>query len=333
MLAKAVPIRQNSSDDRWKFFDNCLGALDGTYIRIRVPGSDKPRYWTYKGEIAINILGVCTLDAQFSFVFPSWEGSAADGKVLRDAMSRRFGLKVPHGGSVSSHSKSQDRASKRKWTPVEDSALPSCMVDLYNLGTYRADMGTLKMDWSILYDLSKSDSCFGWDSERSMPITSDEVWNKYTKVHKEATGFRYRSFPYYQELSMTYGKDRATGKYGQMLEELLVAISVQKNQSQFGDGMQDSTNVVMRNGNTEHEDMIHNELVGKQSGETTSRRKKRKIESSSIEAFTDASKLIGRDIKEDSERLSRSIEAYSFLIQCQKLYVILFEVEGITSRR
>ncbi|KAI4380448.1 hypothetical protein MLD38_006639 [Melastoma candidum] len=266
-------------------------------------------------------------------------------------------------GSVSSHSESQDRASKRKWTPVEDSALISCMVDLYNLGTYGTDTGfrsgylfelerilvkvlvdtslkakphiesrirTLKKDWSILYDLSKFDSGFGWDSERNMPIASDEVWNEYIKVHKETTGFRYRSFPYYQEMSMIYGKDRAMGKDGQMLEELLVDISVQKNQSQFGDGMQDSTKIVMIDGNTEHEDMMHNASVGKQSGETTSRRKKRKIESSSIEAFTDAAKLVGRDIKEASERLSRSIEADSFLIQCQKLYGILSEIEGIT---
>ncbi|CAH9100456.1 unnamed protein product [Cuscuta epithymum] len=32
---------------------------------------------------------------QFIYVFPGWEGSAADGRVLRDALTRRF--RVPEG--------------------------------------------------------------------------------------------------------------------------------------------------------------------------------------------------------------------------------------------
>nr|XP_023887889.1 uncharacterized protein LOC112000017 [Quercus suber] len=34
---------------------------------------------------------------QFIYVLPSWEGSAADGRVLQNAISRRNGLRVPHG--------------------------------------------------------------------------------------------------------------------------------------------------------------------------------------------------------------------------------------------
>ncbi|MFQ6634679.1 hypothetical protein Gotur_010512, partial [Gossypium turneri] len=60
---QAEPITANSTDLRWKWFKNCLGALDGTHIKIRVPTVDKPRYQT----------------------------------VLQDAISRRNGLKVPHG--------------------------------------------------------------------------------------------------------------------------------------------------------------------------------------------------------------------------------------------
>ena len=32
---------------------------------------------------------------QFIYVLPGWEGSAADGRVLRDALLRPHGLKVP----------------------------------------------------------------------------------------------------------------------------------------------------------------------------------------------------------------------------------------------
>ncbi|MFQ6650493.1 hypothetical protein Gotur_022410, partial [Gossypium turneri] len=97
LFKKAKPITANSSNPRWKWFKNCLGALDGTHIRIRVSTIDKPRYRTRKGDIAINMLGVCTPDMQFVYVLPGWEGFVADGRVLRDAISRRHGLKVPHG--------------------------------------------------------------------------------------------------------------------------------------------------------------------------------------------------------------------------------------------
>ncbi|MFQ6663786.1 hypothetical protein Gotur_031166, partial [Gossypium turneri] len=72
-------------------------ALDGTHIKTRVPTVDKPRYRTRKGDIATNMLGVYTPNMHFVYVLPSWEGYVADGRVLRDAISRRHGLKVPHG--------------------------------------------------------------------------------------------------------------------------------------------------------------------------------------------------------------------------------------------
>ncbi|KAH0650422.1 hypothetical protein KY284_030334 [Solanum tuberosum] len=70
----------------------CLGALDGTYIPIRVPILHKPRYRTRNGEIATNVLGVCDRNLNFTYVLPGWEGSAVDGRVLRDAIVRRNGL-------------------------------------------------------------------------------------------------------------------------------------------------------------------------------------------------------------------------------------------------
>ncbi|KAJ0020702.1 hypothetical protein Pint_31654 [Pistacia integerrima] len=99
LLKKSEPIPENSTDECWRWFKNCLGALDGTYIRVHVDASDKPRYRTRKGEIATNVLGVCTPDMQFIYVLPRWEGSAVDGRVLRDAISRRNDLKVPQGTS------------------------------------------------------------------------------------------------------------------------------------------------------------------------------------------------------------------------------------------
>ncbi|KAG8500788.1 hypothetical protein CXB51_002796 [Gossypium anomalum] len=97
LFKKAKPITANSTDPRWKWFKNCLSVLDGTHIKIRVPTVDKPRYRMRKGDIVTNMLGVCTPDMQFVYDLPGWEGSIADRRVLRDAISRRHGLKVLHG--------------------------------------------------------------------------------------------------------------------------------------------------------------------------------------------------------------------------------------------
>ncbi|PPD97428.1 hypothetical protein GOBAR_DD05544 [Gossypium barbadense] len=245
LFKKAEPITANSSDTRWKWFKNCLGALDGTHIKIRVPTVDKPRYRTRKSDIATNMLGVCTPEMQFVYVLPGWEGSVADRQVLRDAISRRHGLKVSHAS----------RGTKRKWVPEEDAALVSCIVDLHNVGTFNADTGfkasylndlekmlekalpnailkarpniesrirLLKRDWSIVYDMlnGQNTSSFGWDEHRQLVVVEDAS-------HKEAGQFRHRSFPYYDQLTTIYARDRVTGKDAQTTAYVLEEINVE----------------------------------------------------------------------------------------------------------
>lgn len=81
-------------------FHGCLGALDGTYIVVTPSASDKPRYWTRKGGLATNVLGVCTRDMKFIYVLDGWEWSTSDSRILRDAINRQNGLVVPVGIKV-----------------------------------------------------------------------------------------------------------------------------------------------------------------------------------------------------------------------------------------
>ncbi|KAM3342865.1 hypothetical protein P3S68_027831 [Capsicum galapagoense] len=97
LLVNPKPILEDETKDRCKWFEGCLGALDGTYIPIRVPNQYKPRYRTRKREIATNVLGVCDRNLNFTYMLPGWEGSAADGRVLRDDIVRRNSLKIPEG--------------------------------------------------------------------------------------------------------------------------------------------------------------------------------------------------------------------------------------------
>ncbi|KAL4035776.1 hypothetical protein IC575_004483 [Cucumis melo] len=102
LIKRPVPMTNNCNDQCWKCFEvdmNCLGALDGTYIKVNIPETDRPTFRTRKGEIATNVLGMCDTKGDFVYVLVGWKGSAADSRILRDALSRENGLQVPKGVS------------------------------------------------------------------------------------------------------------------------------------------------------------------------------------------------------------------------------------------
>ncbi|XP_012441309.2 uncharacterized protein At2g29880-like [Gossypium raimondii] len=136
------------------------------------------------------------------------------------------------------------------------------MVDLHNVGTFNADTGfkagylnelekmlekaspnamlkakpniesrirLLKKDWSIVYDMlnGQNNSGFGWDEHRQLVVAEDAVWNSYLNSHKEAGQFRHRSFPYYDQLTAIYTRDRAAGKDAQTVADVIEEINAQ----------------------------------------------------------------------------------------------------------
>ncbi|KAL8506499.1 hypothetical protein ACS0TY_017405 [Phlomoides rotata] len=96
-LMQPTPVPNNSTYPRCKWFKGCLGALHGTYIDLHVSSCDKPHFRTRKGRISTNVLGICDRNMRFVYVLPGWKGSAADCRVLCDAILRPNGLKVPKG--------------------------------------------------------------------------------------------------------------------------------------------------------------------------------------------------------------------------------------------
>ena len=58
---------------------------------------NKPRYRSRKNNISTNVLGLCAPNMQFIYVLAGWEGSAANGRILRDELSRPNGFKIPRG--------------------------------------------------------------------------------------------------------------------------------------------------------------------------------------------------------------------------------------------
>ena len=75
------------------FFRNCLGAIDGSLIPVKVSPTDALAYRTRKGFTAQNVFIACSFDCTIQFSLAGWEGSAHDSTVLADAIAK--GFRVP----------------------------------------------------------------------------------------------------------------------------------------------------------------------------------------------------------------------------------------------
>ncbi|KAL8548334.1 hypothetical protein ACS0TY_007600 [Phlomoides rotata] len=171
----------------------CLGALDGTYVDVQVHTVDKPRYRIRKGQVTVNVLGVCDMNMKFVYILTGWEGSTADSRVLLDAINRPHGIRVPKVGSP-------------QWKG--GLMLKMCLTDIVN-GGWKADnsikvgfqrelekgmkkllpgtdlvanphinlkIHVWKKDYSALSNLL-SKSGIGWnDSTHTIDVFNEDVW-------------------------------------------------------------------------------------------------------------------------------------------------------------
>ncbi|XP_057771007.1 uncharacterized protein LOC130990791 [Salvia miltiorrhiza] len=160
----------SSSDDLDKIRKTgCLGALDGTYINLMVSNIDKPRYQTRKAQISTNTLAVCDRNKKFVYVLPGWEGSTTDSRILRDALQRANGLRVPKVSNACNYYLCNNgyanskgflapykriRYHLKKWRP--NATRPQNAMELFNLRHSKAcnvierAFRIMKMRWGIL---------------------------------------------------------------------------------------------------------------------------------------------------------------------------------------
>ncbi|CAL5391579.1 unnamed protein product [Camellia sinensis] len=220
LLKKPEPIADNCTDDRWSY---------GTYVKVLAPAIDKPRYRTRKGEIATNVLGVCSQDMQFIYVLLGWEGSASDS---RDAKG------MDDTGTTSSHKKGKPR---RSWNHREELFLITTMKDVtasnprwkfdnnqFRTGFYNecekkilstfpgtdlratphidSKIKLWRKQYNILQDMLKI-SGFGWDDEQKMVLVDSDD-----------------PFPFYEDWLLLFGKDRATGELAKDLADAVTAM-------------------------------------------------------------------------------------------------------------
>ncbi|MFQ6642820.1 hypothetical protein Gotur_018258 [Gossypium turneri] len=287
------------------------------------------------------------------------------------------------GVSESNVSSQASKGTKRKWVPEEDAALVSCMVDLHNIGTFNADMGfkagylnelekilekslpnamlkakpniesrirLLKRDWSIVYDIlnGQNNSGFGWDEHRQLVVAEDAIWNSYLNSHKEAGQFRHRSFPYYNQLTAIYARDRATGKDAQTAADVIEEINAQTAADEPTTDINEERNEFYdceADVSLDDMDVSAMELQpGRNQGGSSSSKKKKKNSDASdniSSSFNEATTLLAENMRAIGDQISRSIASdvvvqqkpEEFQIIQEKatnLYPTLCEIEGLT---
>ena len=90
-----IPTAITSNPKFYNFFNNCIGAFDGTHIAAKVPNGEASAFRNHKGTLSQNVFAACELDnLLFSYVLAGWEGSAHDGAVLEAAFDTGFSVPV-----------------------------------------------------------------------------------------------------------------------------------------------------------------------------------------------------------------------------------------------
>ncbi|XP_031498540.1 uncharacterized protein LOC116263089 isoform X2 [Nymphaea colorata] len=81
-----VPTKIRRSKRFNPYFQDCLGAIDGTHVPAWVAASEQARFRNRKGFISQNVMAVVGFDSRFHYVLAGWEGSATDSRVLYNAL-------------------------------------------------------------------------------------------------------------------------------------------------------------------------------------------------------------------------------------------------------
>ncbi|TYK05796.1 retrotransposon protein [Cucumis melo var. makuwa] len=157
LIKRPVPVTNNCKDQRWQCFENCLGALDGTYIKVNVPATDRPTFRTRKGEIATNYVNL----KPYPETCLDEGGGGHSCGVFNE-------VGVNGGGN---------------WImAITEMWGPAC-------------------------------SGFGWNDEEKCIITEKELFDNWVRSHPATKGLLNKPFPYYDELTYVFGRDRATGQF------------------------------------------------------------------------------------------------------------------------
>ena len=161
----------------------------------------------------------------------------------------------------------------------------------------------MKKDWQCVYDMVRGSNTSGFGYIVSKETTNLDIYifgklyinyNFGKQVHKEASRWKNIKFPYYENLCIVFGKDRAQGNRARDFVEMEQQVNEEETQESDDDFL-DSDNAASRNTNLQHDET---------SPSVISRKKK----SRSDDGFNNAVGLITESLKEISKDLSQGIK-------------------------
>jgi hypothetical protein len=74
----------------WPFFEDVLGALDGSHIQCSPPANSRSLYRNRKGFFSQNCLFASSFNMYFTYLLCDWERAASDARVFSDAKAHDF---------------------------------------------------------------------------------------------------------------------------------------------------------------------------------------------------------------------------------------------------
>ena len=92
-------------DERYlPYFEDCIGAINGTHIAIHVLANKKIPFIGRKGITTTNVLAFCDFNMCFTFALVGWEGFAHDTKIFMDTFRKpQLHFPQPHEGNYVIH--------------------------------------------------------------------------------------------------------------------------------------------------------------------------------------------------------------------------------------
>ncbi|KAH1189338.1 hypothetical protein GmHk_20G057129 [Glycine max] len=100
---------EGAKANKWRWFERCIGALDGTHIPVTVSPDERPRYCNRKGDVSTNVLAACGPYSRFIYVLPGWEGSARDKTLISFERNTIRTVNLPASGTCKKFESDQYR--------------------------------------------------------------------------------------------------------------------------------------------------------------------------------------------------------------------------------
>lgn len=157
---------------RYRWFQNCVGAVDCTHIKLRLPNDLHAAYRNRKGDVTHNVFAACNFDMAISFCAAGGEGSASDNRIFDWAMGLEDGFQLPPGCYMLADQGFEDcpglltpypatRYHLSEW--ARGSGRPQNKKELFNLrhcklrNVIERAFGVLKRKFAVLRDESEYD--------------------------------------------------------------------------------------------------------------------------------------------------------------------------------